>query len=508
MKSVSSIFGRPNRQIPVLVQRDWTLNKCLMGVEIEVESLDGVVIPENSVPGWNRKTDGSLRNGYEFVLQSPMAGNDLATAVRAVFERSNFKRSMTGSTHIHMDMMEEEVTPSVVQTIVLMLFVLEPAIFAIADPGREWCGYTNKLVSAPPVLLSAVMNMNDDNVADFLSLCRGEMPVGRYYGLNLMALSKFGSLEFRYFPTATSEDELVDWVNLVQSFKLAAMRIGNINELIKILTNRDLYMQFLDDYFPKWKDTFLHEVPERAAQAASYKALALATTYHIEPESYDANVILNSKMLRKFAKVPKAATEIAAKEMHIYNGSQQIIPEGSSVPEGTVICCEGMFHWAPVLGQSWRYFELGDLDRYSHSVLQEVLSYFQEPLNSFSSRLAAANITTGSRRASECRFEETVSTLSTSGLVSLYTIISPMVDKSRVKFKVRTPTNTYSVDNTSAFIVEARAHANVLEQTRRAMQGPPIAHPPTLYSSWVAEEEEADTEYNNHDNYDADGDEP
>ena len=44
--------------------------------------------------------------------------------------------------------------------------------------------------------------------------------LGRYHGLNVVALAKYGSLEFRYFPSTTSHTDMIKWVKFVQLAKL------------------------------------------------------------------------------------------------------------------------------------------------------------------------------------------------------------------------------------------------------------------------------------------------
>lgn len=457
MKSVANVFGRQHRRQFSKVEREWVLNTCLMGVEIEVELGDNVSAPTQAMPMWSRKNDGSLRNGYEYVMTEPRCGNDLATAINIIFEQSKFQRSMTGSTHIHMDMMEEEVTPAIIQTMVFMIFVLEPAIFAIADPGREWCGYTNKLSSAPPVLISAIMNLGDGNLDDLVALCRGDFGVGRYYGLNLMALNKFGSLEFRYFPTATSEQELADWINLVQSFKLAALSVGSVPELVSILTNHNKYTDFITNFFSQWADVFLKEVPEIAALQATHKALAIASTYNVDHEPYDAGAILNNKAFKKFVKVTKSTETEVPVQMRIYRNSERTNPEASNVELGTVICYGGTFHWTYNRGSGWDTFDARFLDSYHVDLQYVAASFFQESVESFSARLVQVGYSIMAVEQALLRFNTAKEFFNSRGLLTgtTGTIIPPLAEPNKkVKLLARgvniQPTDTvFAVDGTS-----------------------------------------------------------
>jgi hypothetical protein len=303
-RNVAAIFGKATRpkfsEAPLIA---WPLPDCLTGLEIEVESTPNAVMPTSFAPFWNKTKDGSLRNGSEYVLAMPMKGVALSQAIHQLFAGgTRFERSTTGSTHIHLDMMEDGVSQDIIKVMVLLMYVFESAIFQIADRGREWCGYTNKLTSAPEVLVGAVLNASEDNYDEFRLMCEDIHGLGRYYGINVMALHKYGSLEFRYFPTATSVEEVVDWVCLCQNFKRAAMELGSVDKLVEVLESEEMFDRFLTTYFDKWKDTFVQSIPQTEAVANYQKAMAVASTQALKKlktynEEFDERAITNNKVL-------------------------------------------------------------------------------------------------------------------------------------------------------------------------------------------------------------------
>lgn len=287
--NIAKLFGHKARKVlPPSSKIEWVLPAQLIGVEVEVEFIAGTKPPEQLFPYWNRHVDGSLRRGEEYTLISPLAGSNLSEAISNFFHGTNIHRSVTGSTHIHLDMMEEGNPPTLIQILVLLAYSLESAIFAIADKGREWCGYTNKLSTAPDELIAAALNFNEEKgFEDFISICKkansSSSDINRYYGFNMAALSKYGSIEWRYFPTAVKAEELISWIQLVQSFKRAALDLANVDNLIAIFSKEQTYEAFIRSYFSEWADMFLQEVPYWSAKEGLRKALAIAAANENKP---------------------------------------------------------------------------------------------------------------------------------------------------------------------------------------------------------------------------------
>lgn len=337
-RSVASIFGKQERRVVPFVPVQWPIPEQLVGLEIEVENTSGIVHPVAYETFWNKVKDGSLRSGSEYVLKMPLKGDTLTRAIHDLYHGTKFERTTTGSTHIHLDMLESQTSHEVTKLLVLMMFVFEGAIFAIADKGREWCGYTNKLASAPDVLVGSVLNASEDNgYNELVQTCLDRHGLGRYYGINVMALAKYGSLEFRYFPTATSAEELIEWVHLMQTFKLAAMQLGTAQAFLDTVENEELYDRFLSTYLPRYKDVFIQEVPQYQAVASAHKAMAIAASHSMvsmsKPLKYDEKAITGNKMLAKFVK-NKAKTRV--NPLLIVTNADPV-PSARECPVGTVM---------------------------------------------------------------------------------------------------------------------------------------------------------------------------
>lgn len=367
MKDLATFFGKTPRKRYNYESVGWVLPHQLIGIEIEVENHKGVLFPTETFPYWRQERDGSLRNGVEFVLEKPLKGDPLREAIHMIFAGSRFTRSTTGSTHIHVDMFEEGVTQETVKALVLLIYALEPAIFAIADKGREWCGYTNKLASGPDELVASVLNSTDNDYQELLSLCNNNYQTGRYYGANLLALAKYGSIEFRYFPTCVSAAELTDWVQLVQSFKKAAIEIGGVAGVNRVFSSVEQYNAFIKAYFGPWQEKFFEEVPQFTAMQSFHKALGVASSYAIgrntpiEPFNEEA-VLGNPVLMAKFAN--KKAKPVAPARF-LYDSSRYQLghdqPHAADHPAGTVMQSGSNTYIGD--GSMWRSIPSSHVDR-------------------------------------------------------------------------------------------------------------------------------------------------
>lgn len=252
------------------------LPNTLMGVEVEVDN-DGshsdIEMPENYSPEWTRKGDGSLVNGWEYVLSAPLKGQGLTDAIHKLYSGgTNVRRTYTGSTHIHINMLDG-VDMDALRAMVLLAYAFESLLYYVGDNTRQWCGYANRLISAPAEVLESIIVPTASN-----SLFRNSVDrAGRYYGLNLQALQRYGTVEFRYFPTAESAEELISWVKLVQSFKKAALEVGSIEALINTLSTKEGYNDFVSNYFADHVDDVLVVCEYKKVKALMAKALIIAT---------------------------------------------------------------------------------------------------------------------------------------------------------------------------------------------------------------------------------------
>lgn len=287
---------------------DLPLPNTLMGIEVEIDndgSHDGCTFPVNYSPEWQRKGDGSLANGWEYVLTAPLKGQTLVDAVYKLYsEPTQVYRTYTGSTHIHINMMDG-VSTDALRALVLISYAFESLLYYVGDNTRQWCGYASRLTSSPAEVLESIISDTTGHAFQ-----NAVSSAGRYYGLNLNALHRYGSVEFRYFPTAESPEELLGWIKLVQNFKRAAVEIGGIEPLIATLNNKEGYNSFISEYFPDHLEAVQASCEYSKVKALMGKALIIATAARPDKKINWSRVKLQSHFKKLMAtkkpgKVPK-----------------------------------------------------------------------------------------------------------------------------------------------------------------------------------------------------------
>lgn len=212
----------------------WPIPNQYIGVEIETERMPASTVAafENSRQSWWAvHQDASLRNGgLEFVLAQPTMGDDLVQAISFFYRTFSRPWDASGrtSTHIHINMQQEEDTTDVLRALVALYYAVEPAIFACVSEDRKWSGYCNTLDARGTECLSGLFAPNDSQMTHWYNTVHvlSRSPGGRYYGFNLSALLKYGTIEFRHFPCATNQQQLTDYIFLVMELKKAAQIIA------------------------------------------------------------------------------------------------------------------------------------------------------------------------------------------------------------------------------------------------------------------------------------------
>lgn len=202
-----------------------------VGIELELENIDGYlnkgVIDTNL---WEEHRDGSLRgNSTELVTRFPIKGDNLLAALDNVYEAAGNSmeamKSLRTSTHIHVNALDMSV--EAVCIFMLAACFAEPYLLEISDPYRKYCGYC--LPSKSPIA---------NAVASFLHNKKLRVQAeSRYYGVNILALEKYGTIEFRHFSTPHTLDDAIKIVNICTDLKKLALELESTP---KFLTKQGL----------------------------------------------------------------------------------------------------------------------------------------------------------------------------------------------------------------------------------------------------------------------------
>lgn len=205
-----------------------------LGVEIELENISNHIPSRDFLRYWKIVDDGSLRdNGAEFVFKAPLGGLDVVHALQELeqFITTNDitpQLSDRTSVHVHMDI--RDITTEQLFNIILTYTFAERVLMRFCGESRIDNNYCVPLSKTSSTFLSRIGRFKDKKT-DFLRSVREFGDGNRYAALNLGAISRYGSIEFRGFRGEYKSSELLPWVNMLLSIREYALREDiNFNE--------------------------------------------------------------------------------------------------------------------------------------------------------------------------------------------------------------------------------------------------------------------------------------
>lgn len=194
--------------------RNATIQPGVFGIEVEVEST--VPLDAISTQHWITKTDRSLRfHGYEYVSPRPLLKTDVSPALDFLFKRLNktptvIKNSPRTSIHVHRNV--ESLTPLDVWKIATAYWLMEPLLFKFCGQYREGNLFCLRSFDAKGIIDTCIRDLGDRPFCSFLNNDHI-----RYAGLNLTAVPKFGSVEFRGMSGTYDFSTITLWINLLET---------------------------------------------------------------------------------------------------------------------------------------------------------------------------------------------------------------------------------------------------------------------------------------------------
>lgn len=203
-----------------------------VGIEIEMEARRP--LPVDDIPSsWRHTTDGSLR-GYsaEYVLRSPVTFRNVP-AVLAALRRSidaagsEPVHSFRAGVHIHVNV--QELTIHQVYLFIGMYFAFEKALIRYCGEDREGNMFCLSSDDAEYLIDVLTRSRRRNYRLDF----PGDNV--RYASLNVCALRRYGSVEFRSMETMPDLSKIKEWVDMLHCLKTYALT--RVNELADIPIN-------------------------------------------------------------------------------------------------------------------------------------------------------------------------------------------------------------------------------------------------------------------------------
>lgn len=191
-----------------------TINKEAFGIELELEGCDIDFGEHANLSHWRVVEDNSLRNnGREFVskILTRKSLPEALEQLQEVFsEYPDTHASFRCGTHLHVNF-SNQLTSEVLKT-VMSLLLFENALVAVFAPERRqsvfcvsWADtrgiYGNTKAWRETQARYCLSNLIDT--------------AGKYRTINLTPLTRYGTIEFRMFPSTTSVEKINTYVDTV-----------------------------------------------------------------------------------------------------------------------------------------------------------------------------------------------------------------------------------------------------------------------------------------------------
>lgn len=199
------------------------------GIEIEVE---GEGLPKRNLPPiWKYERDGSLRgnDNAEYVTREPLSIEGVEKAIadlQAVLEKNNsvVNESVRAGVHVHFNV--QRYTPLELLTFLTTYYVLENPLTAFCGKHRTGNHFCLRCVDAP---YQINMLIEACKKKDWRHL---NTQVIRYSALNLNALFKYGSVEFRAMRSSPNLNDILTWVKLINQVAIGAKKFETPRDVV------------------------------------------------------------------------------------------------------------------------------------------------------------------------------------------------------------------------------------------------------------------------------------
>lgn len=233
-----------------LVRRDvHTLGE--VGIEVEVEGLN---LPKDGTKLWHVERDGSLagRDNAEYVLSKPIKFNKTGVALSELVtylegEGAKLSPSVRCGVHVHINV--QNLTTTQVANLTTIYLVVEDLLLNVCGEGRQsnlfclkGCEAEFMINQAANFFRTGETGYLDNNI--------------RYSGINLAAIPKYGSVEFRAMRTPKDLNALMPWVSTLYNICQVAKEYDNPTDIIKGYSDFNP-VEFLKRVCPEYCDQLM-----------------------------------------------------------------------------------------------------------------------------------------------------------------------------------------------------------------------------------------------------------
>lgn len=249
MAKISEMFDKPISSKRLEPDTFWIMPKDAVGLEFEYEGVSAYPPGASFQSVYTVKEDGSLRDhGREFVFREPLFGKDLTDALATMdktVKYHGYKVNYRTGLHVHLDVRDMEIEQ--LWTLLLVYAVVEPLLFA-KFVGED--RYNNNFCvpwARTGESFKQIAKLNRQQTAKQLQAEFAS--IDRYAALNLQAVYKYGSIEFRHLENTLDFKRIESWINVIYALKRFAMTRVITQEAILELVSYRGPRAFVDDLF-------------------------------------------------------------------------------------------------------------------------------------------------------------------------------------------------------------------------------------------------------------------
>lgn len=204
----------------------------LFGIEIEAEFDNPPPYLKDNV-AWKVTNDGSLRGYAAEYVSKPLAFEEVAPELAYLYNQLkavNIIDSMRAGVHVHVNCLG--LTIKQLFTFIAAYYVLEKLLTEDLGEERQGNLFCLRLEDAEYANVNILACLQTQRLDNNIFLNDNF----RYSALNLVSLSKFGTLEFRALRTPTTKEPIIDWVETLNNLFEGAKQYENPAKLISAMS--------------------------------------------------------------------------------------------------------------------------------------------------------------------------------------------------------------------------------------------------------------------------------
>jgi hypothetical protein len=203
-----------------------------LGIEIEVEG--NQKLPTEINEAWRVLNDGSLRGeAKEYVFRTPLNRDKAFAQVSYLYDflEGKVNDSMRAGVHVHINC--QKLTMRQLFTVMAAYYCIEDLLTEDAGEERQGNLFCLRLSDADYVNTGIMNCLAQRNIGEDGGIFFNENL--RYGAMNLVSLSKFGSLEFRALRTPLNKEKVIEWADTLLTLKENALK--NFDSPAELLQN-------------------------------------------------------------------------------------------------------------------------------------------------------------------------------------------------------------------------------------------------------------------------------